>query len=308
MELRHIRYFVAVAEEENVTRAARRLHVSQPALSRQIRDLEEELGCSLLERGAKAVRLTDAGRAFLEEARAVLQRTAEAVQRARAVARGETGEIHVGYAPSPTVELLPRALHAFQNMAPGVGVELHDLSTEEMLGGLGNGKLHVCLMVRPAAKAMRGLEFELLREYPVCVGAPLSHPFARQRRVKLLQLAGQPLLAFAQGEYPEYHQMLSDLLGASGVAPRIVEQHLSGSSLIAAVEAGRGLAILPACMAMLVGGRLMLRPLTPEPSPLQVGAVYMATGLSQAAQKFLAAARIPLKRKAQAGSDYLSLR
>src|SRR2546423_9116687 len=101
VELRHLRYFVAVAETENVSRAALKLHVSQPALSRQIRDLEDELGFPLLERGAKSVRLTDAGRAFLIEARAVLQRADDAVKAARAVATGGH-ELHVGYAPSLT--------------------------------------------------------------------------------------------------------------------------------------------------------------------------------------------------------------
>src|SRR4029078_19331 len=114
MELRHLRYFVAVAEEENITRAAARLHVSQPPLSRQIRDLEEELGVALLERGAKHVRLTDAGRIFLNEARAVLERVQQATKAVRAVIDGKRGEIHVGYAPSLTVQLLPPALREFQ--------------------------------------------------------------------------------------------------------------------------------------------------------------------------------------------------
>src|SRR5262245_55176497 len=114
MELRHFRYFVAVAEEQNVTRAAARLRVSQPPLSRQIRDLEDELGVALFERSAKSVRLTEAGRVFLEEARAVLSRAEEAAQTVKAVAGGKRGELHVGYAPSLTVELLPQALRTFQ--------------------------------------------------------------------------------------------------------------------------------------------------------------------------------------------------
>src|SRR2546430_17042688 len=126
MELRHLRYFVAVAEEQNVTRAAARLHVSQPPLSRQIRDLEEELGVALFHHTAKALRLTEAGRVFLTEAQAVLRRTDEAVQTVKAVASGQRGEIHIGYAPSLTVEVLPRALRFFQEANPGVRVQLHD--------------------------------------------------------------------------------------------------------------------------------------------------------------------------------------
>ncbi len=139
MELRHLRYFIGVAEEENVSRAALKLHVSQPALSRQIRDLEEELGFSLLERGARSVRLTEAGRAFLTEARAVLQRVEDAVNAARSVATGGIGELHVGYAPSLTPRILPPTLRAFQAELPKVRVRLHDLSTEEMLAGLREG-------------------------------------------------------------------------------------------------------------------------------------------------------------------------
>ena len=163
MELRHLRYFVTVAELLNFTKAATRLRVAQPALSRQIRDLEDELGAPLLERGPRFVKLTEAGITFLPEAKAVLQRADEAAQAVRAVVRGERGQIHVGYAPSPTVELLPCALHTFQNLAPGVRVNLHDLSSEEMLRGLNDGKLDLCLLVRSSPKSMRGLKFELLR-------------------------------------------------------------------------------------------------------------------------------------------------
>src|ERR1700690_1893401 len=110
MELRHFRYFVAVAEEQNVSRAALRLHISQPGLSRQVRDLEEEIGFQLFQRGAKSLRLTEAGKTFLEQARAVLRHAEEAVRAARMVAQGAPAEIAVGYAPSLTVHILPQTL------------------------------------------------------------------------------------------------------------------------------------------------------------------------------------------------------
>src|SRR5256885_16844761 len=120
MNLRHLRYFAAAAEEQSVPRAGARLPVPTPPLSRQIRDLEDELGVALFDHGAKAVRLTEAGRVFLTEARAALQRVDDAVHMAKAVARGQRGEIHVGYAPSLAVELLPRALKFFQEASPVV--------------------------------------------------------------------------------------------------------------------------------------------------------------------------------------------
>ena len=120
MELRHLRYFVAVAEAENVSRAALKLHVSQPPLSRQIRDLEDELGFPLLKRTAKSVSLTEAGRTFLNEARAVLQRADEGVKKARAVATAGETDLHVGYSPTPTAEILPKTLRGFRKAMPKV--------------------------------------------------------------------------------------------------------------------------------------------------------------------------------------------
>lgn len=182
MELRHLKYFCAVAGEENISRAAARLHVSQPPLSRQIRDLEEELGVDLLERGAKSVRLTPAGRNFAAEARAVLERVESATQAVRAFARGGLREIQIGYAPSLTVELLPQALREFQTRAPDVRVRLHDLASEEMLDGLRGGTLHAALTIQPPPKCLGALVFEELRKYAVRVAVHPAHPLARAQR------------------------------------------------------------------------------------------------------------------------------
>jgi DNA-binding transcriptional LysR family regulator len=136
VELRHLRYFVAVAEMENVSRAALKLHVSQPALSRQICDLEDEIGFCLLERTAKSVRLTDAGRAFLNDARTLLQQADEAVKKARAIASAEPTELKVGYSPAATARILPPILRAYQRVMPKAHVKLHDWSNEENVAGL----------------------------------------------------------------------------------------------------------------------------------------------------------------------------
>jgi DNA-binding transcriptional LysR family regulator len=295
MELRHLRYFVTVAELLNFTKAAIRLRVAQPALSRQIRDLEDELGAPLLERGPRMVKLTEAGSTFLPEAKAILHHANEAMQAVRAVVRGERGQIQVGYAPSPTVEILPCALHAFQNLAPGVRVSLHDMSTEEMLRGLNDGKLDLCLMVKPSVKAMRGLKFELLREYPMCVAVPKSHRFAKMKQVTLEQLVSEPLLAYSRADYPEYHTMLDTVFAETGIKPYVAEEHDSSSSLLAATEVGRGVAIVPSSTAMLAGGRVKLRPLHPSPAALAVCAAYDPKRLSSAAQKFLTASKSTVK-------------
>ncbi len=290
MELRHLRYYVAVAEAENVTRAAAKLHVSQPGLSRQIRDLEAEIGFPLLERSAKAVRLTAAGRVFLTEARAVLQRADDAVKAARAQAGGLQGELHVGYAPSLTVQMLPQALRKFQGEFPEVRVRLHDLSTEEMLAGLRDEKLQLALAARPARAALRSLRFEELARYPLCVAMPPAHALARPRAIALAKLADEPLIAYSRADYPEYHDQLAALFKSLKRKPRIAEEHDSVTSLIAAVEAGRGVALVPSCLACLAGPRLKVIPLSEPGPPIIVGAIMRANEKSPLVQKFITAA------------------
>jgi DNA-binding transcriptional LysR family regulator len=290
MELRHLRYFVAVAEEQNVTRAAARLHVSQPPLSRQIRDLEDELGVPLFARSAKSVRLTEEGRLFLGEAQAVLQRAEEAVRAVRAMAGGSRGELHLGYAPSPTVELLPPALAAFQQSTPGVRVTLHDLSSEELLAGLRERRLHLALMVRPSAAARRGLVFRVLRRYGARVAVSPLHPLAKARRVTVAQLAAERLVGFTRADYPEYHEWVRGLLAKvrpSAKVPLFAEEYDSATSLVAAVEAGRGLALVSESLACFAGPRVTLRPVTPNPAPMEVGVAHCAGTLPAGAARFL---------------------
>jgi DNA-binding transcriptional LysR family regulator len=291
MELRHLRYFVAVAEEQNVTRAAARLHVSQPPLSRQIRDLEDELGVALFEHGAKAVRLTEAGRVFLTEVRAVLHRTGEAVQTVKAVAAGQRGEIHVGYAPSLTVEILPRTLRDFQEASPGVRVVLHDLSTQEMLRGLRDDKIHVALLIEVSKQVLAGLNFEELRRYAVCLAVHPSHPLAMARKVSLEQVAKERLVAYCLADYPEYHAWLAELFSAFRRPPQIAEEHEGATSLIAAVEAGRGVALVQQGFQCLAGPRLKVRPLSPAPRPLVLGVAWRKGVQFAAVDNFIAAAR-----------------
>lgn len=291
MELRHLRYFVAVAEAENVSRAALKLHVSQPGISRQIRDLEEEIGVQLFERSAKSVRITAAGGAFLTEARAVLQRADEAVSRARAVAGGTAGEIHIGYAPSLTVQILPPALRKFQEQFPKVRAVLHDLSTEEMLAQLSAGELQVALTVRPPASQLRGFRFEELARYALRVAVAPQHELANAKMIRLEQVVREPLIAYSRKDYPEYHTMLEKLFAPTGCKPRLAGEHDSVTSLIAAVESGHGFALVPECLACMVGARLKLLPLSHSLPPLAVGAAWRGAVGSGLAQHFVAAAK-----------------
>ena len=274
-----------------MTRAAVQLHVSQPPLSRQIRNLEDELAIALFDRDANTVRLTEAGRVFLAEARIILRRAEDAVAMARAVAGGKRGEIHVGYAPSLTVELLPRALKCFRESNPGVRVLLHDLSTQGMLRGLTQGKLQVAMMVQVPPKVLTGLIFEELLRLPVCVAMHPAHPLARARNVGLEQVAKERLVTFTLADYPEHHAWIAGLFAPLNRPPQIVEEHDSITSLIAAVESGRGIAVIAQPLDGLGSPRLKVRPLRPAPPPLGVGIAYCKKFGSAATDNFIAAAR-----------------
>jgi DNA-binding transcriptional LysR family regulator len=297
VELRHLRYFVAVAEMENVSRAALKLHVSQPALSRQIRDLEEEIGFGLLERTAKSVRLTEAGRAFLDNARALLQRADQAVKKAREIASAEPTELHVGYSPTPFAEILPKTLRAFQKAMPNVHVRLHDWSNNAIRDGLHDGRLQLGLIVPPVkASSMRDLRYEELFHQRVCVAVAPQHPFARRRSIPLTEVAAEPLIGLTREDYPNYYDYLSIIFSKVKQKPRVIEEHDSMSGIMSAVEAGTGVAI-GADFGYSFGNRVKFLHLTPEPKPVSVGIVGPKGLLSSAAEKFWQCAKEAASKK-----------
>jgi DNA-binding transcriptional LysR family regulator len=205
MELRHLRYFVAVAEALNFTKASARLGVAQPALSRQMTDLEEEIGVDLMKRSPRGVTLTAEGKLFLDEARELLKRADESVKKVRALARGEYGELHIGYSPTPTIEILPPALAAFQKAVPGVQVLLHDMSSDEIMDGLRSGTLQLAVTPAESGGHMTGIEFESLRTYPICLVLAAGHPLARLKSIPLEKVTSEPLVTLewnAHGRCP----------------------------------------------------------------------------------------------------------
>ncbi len=288
MELRHLRYFVAAAEEENVSRAALKLRVSQPGVSRQIHDLEDEIGFPLFERGAKSLRLTAAGKIFLVEARDVLQRAADAVNKARAGIATQA-EINVGYAPSGTVEILPRALRAFLGTFPGVRVTLHDMSVEEMLPLLLQKKLDIALTL-PPRRLPRPLAMKELERYAIRVAVGPRHPLAKSPFVSLRQMASEPVVAYNRKDYPDYHKHLEQMFATIGRRPRVGSEHDGVTSLIAAVAAGHGFALLPSCVSGMVGSRLKLLTLRPALPPLPVVALWRKAAETEMVRAFVAAA------------------
>jgi DNA-binding transcriptional LysR family regulator len=276
MELRHLRYFVAVAEALNFTRAAARLHLAQPALSRQVSDLEEELGVDLLTRTSHGVWLTAEGKLFLAEAREILKRAEESVTKVRALARGEFGELRVGYVPPLDLHLLPRALAEFQKTTPGVKVVLQDLGSDEICDDLRSGKLQLGLMMQPSEEATVGIEFEAVGRYPFFVAMAASHALTRMKAVALETLAQQPLVVLDRRRNSEFHRILKRVLAP--VPPNIATECDSVNSLITEVGVGRCVAVVSQLFKEAIGKRLTYRRLADTEATMCIGLARAKNG------------------------------
>ena len=263
MELRHLRAFVAAAEERNISRAAQRVHLTQPALSRQIKGLEDELGVTLLQRGANSIALTAAGEIMLTEAREVLARARLARERVLGVSG--VPQLRIGYAPSLAAGLLPIALEAFTQKHPRVRVELLDLSTLDMLEGLAQGELDLALTIPPPET--RGVTWTKLLAEPWCLAMQKAHPLARREFIDPPALARERLVMFCRKDYPDYWHNLETWFRQHGLKPVIAGEYDGISSLMAAVEAGLGLALLGGRSARTAPAGVVVRPLRDGPEP-----------------------------------------
>jgi LysR family transcriptional regulator, benzoate and cis,cis-muconate-responsive activator of ben and cat genes len=293
VELRHLRYFVAVAEMENVSRAAmQRLHVSQPSLSRQIRDLEDEMGVRLLERTAKSVKLTEAGRAFLDEARAILRQTDDAVGKVRAIAGKSETELHIGDWPLATGRIMPALLRAFQQVVPNVKVKMHDWPVEKNIAGVRNGQLQLAIILPPLkANALEELRFEPLFTARVCLAVSCDHPLAKKQSVSLTDAAREPFIGLTREDYPRYAEYLNAVFARVNDKPRLMEEHDGWSGVFSAVSAGAGVALTSDAFNYAFNDRIKLLRLSPEPKRVTVGIIIRKGKLGFAAEKFCQCAK-----------------
>jgi DNA-binding transcriptional LysR family regulator len=290
MELRHLRYFVAVAEALNFTKAAARLRLAQPALSRQVADLEDELGVDLLSRTSHGVRLTEEGKLFLTEARVVLNHVDESVAKVRALARGEFGELQVGYVPPLDLHVLPRALAEFQKTTPGVKVVLHDLGSDELCHELRAGTLHLAVMMEPSEEATTGIEFEEIGRYPFFVAMASGHSLTRMKAVPRETLAKQPLVVLDRRRNSEFHRILKRVFAP--LRPNIASESDSINSLITEIGSGKRVAVVSQLFKQAIGSRLLYRRLIDVQAAMCVGIARAKNGdVTPAGEKLLATIR-----------------
>lgn len=269
MELRQLRYFTVLADELNFTRAARRLHVSQPPLSFQIASLESELGARLFDRTSRSVVLSEAGKAFLPHAQAVLARLEEARSHVTRVASGLLGRVQVGLAGSHFLGPFPQFIQQFRQQRPGLEVALHEMKPSDHLQALRDGRLDVCVSRNPLNDGT--ISAALLWRDPVVVALPRSHRMTQQPLLALTDLRDEDFV-FLRLESSPFATRLFDACVQAGFAPRIVQQVVEVPAALNLVAAGLGVALVPASMAQLRADAVGICPLTPT---LVNGDVYV---------------------------------
>jgi LysR family transcriptional regulator, benzoate and cis,cis-muconate-responsive activator of ben and cat genes len=288
MELRHLRYFIAVAEERSFSRAAEKLHVSQPPLSRQIRDLEAELGVKLLDRNRQGVRLTRLGKGILVKARGLIRDADLFKAQAKVLDKEFREEVRIGYAPSPTAVIISKLLAKYHQLAPGGRLTLQDLTHTEMLLGLKTKKLHAALTLRPRAKQMRGLRFEMISRHRVGIICSLDNPLSGLATVRPSMLANNELIVYQAKDFPEYHQWIAGILASTGEFT-VAQECDDVLGIVAAVESGRGVAIVGEFITVVAGNRVRFVPFAFKAHFLEVGVLYRLNGLSENVKKLIAA-------------------
>ena len=285
MELRHLRYFVAVAEELHFGRAAARLHVAQPALSQQIIHLERELGVLLLARTKRRVALTEPGRLFLAEARRALAQVALAVEVARGAEAGEVGRLRIGYVDSALWGALPEAIGAFRERYPRVTLTLLERLPTQQLEGLRRGDLDVAIGPPPPATAP--VETALVAEEPVVVALPAAHPLARRDAVPLAELAGEPWLLVPARVPSRLRNIALGAAAAAGFTPRVAQEARELDALVALVSAGLGVTLVPVSVSRVARPGVAFRPLAGETLAFRLVALWRRGATRPALATFL---------------------
>ena len=247
MELRQIRSFIAVAHALSFSRAARQLHLSQPALSTQIKLLEAHLEAELLQRNRRTVQLTPAGEAFLADAEILVRHVAEMELRIARIAAGELGHIRIGFVASAALEIVPAVVLAFRKQYPRISLDLKNLPTVQQVEALRNGSIDAGFVRMPLVE--EGLNITLIYREPFAIVLSKTHPLARKKDLTVKDLASEEFIAYGRHWAPSFYKVWTSICHDAGFAPNVVQETGEMSTALALVDAGLGVAILPAGMA-----------------------------------------------------------
>jgi len=263
LELRHLRYFVAVGEELHFGRAARRLHLAQPPLSQQIRKLEEIVGHRLFTRTSRAVKLTSAGETFLERARRTLRSIDEDLNEARSIGRGEIGFLKVGFIGSSMLTTLPAMLGRYRRQFPKVNLQLKEFHTSGVIAALLDNSLDVGFL-RDSGPT-EGLEVEPLFSEPFIAVVPSRHPLAKRKSLTGAELRDEPFVFFSPLASQRAYDKAVSICEAHGYRPRVVQEAPQWLTILRLVGAGLGVSIAPACVERIATPDVRCLKLTPKP-------------------------------------------
>ncbi len=249
MDLRHFRYFQAIAEELSFSRAARRLNVVQPALSRAIKELEAELDVELLARTSRVITLTPAGKALLDDTSQMFERLDQTIRRVRRAAAGQVGELRLGYIGPPTQRFLGRVLEEYKRRCPDVTVHLEERTPERVWEMVAKGRLDIGLTRPVLAHASLSMEILPLRDERLCAAIPRSHPWTDRKTVSWANLAAQPLIILARREGAGLYDEILAACREAGFTPKIAHAPSLIGTILRYVESGSGIGLVPECLA-----------------------------------------------------------
>ena len=262
MELRHLRYFVAVAENLSFTKAAAKLHLAQPSLTRQVHNLEEEIGVRLLERSKSRVALTEEGRSFLTDARRILALATESILAVQRLSRGETGELNIAYSPNFDFELLPETLRAFRQAFPHIALNLFDMSPAEQFRALEARKIDLGFVGLPPPAAS-GIYWQSITRHRTIAVLPAKNRLARRRQVKLTDLENLFFVGMSEKTHPGFREWLNRTCQQVGFSPRVLQDAELEGALMTFVAEGLGVSLAREHIKKLPHPGVVFRPLAP---------------------------------------------
>jgi DNA-binding transcriptional LysR family regulator len=274
MEFRHLRYFIAVAEELSFTRAAAVLHVAQSAVSAQIRFLEDSVGVTLLERNSRRVELTGAGRTFLQGAKKILFDLEEIARQTRRIGRAETGHLAIGFIGAQSHEWMPPVLRRFRHKYPDVEVTLTEMVPSAQLEALVTHRLDLGVVGAIDGKAPAGLQVDCIAEEDPLVGVPSDHPLANRPFVRLQQLKGEGFILTSRENAPSYRSWLARLCQRAGFTPKVVQEVDRARTGVQYVAAGFGISIFGEHICRQPAPGVKFIPLRPSGQKLRYGVAW----------------------------------
>jgi DNA-binding transcriptional LysR family regulator len=251
MQMRHLECFLAVAEELHFTRAAQRLHLSQPPLSRCIKDLETELGVVLFRRTRRTVSLTDAGRAYQQRVHAVLAQLEQARDEARRIDRGEAGTLTIGFVGALTYEFLPAILRGYRARRPGVHLALRDLTPAEQIEAVSTGALDVGFVGILPDRPSEDVDHRILRRDRMVAAIPKDHALGGRKGIRLAELETEPWILIERKVSPSYDRFIRRLCAGAGYTPRVEHEAARAQAMLGLVAAGLGVTIVPKTISRL---------------------------------------------------------